>query len=106
MQFLARTAQQCAVGSVLHKGMLEQKSGVWGYAVLEHQSRISEPAERILQFRLAPSRDCGQQLIGEVAADGGADLRDRLGCRAEAIETSQQRGVQARRDREWRDWPV
>ena len=46
-------------------------------------------------------RDRGEQLVGELAADHGADLGDLLD-RGEAVEAGHQRVVQRRRDRERR----
>ena len=100
VQCLARTAQQCAIGGVLYERMLEQKTGVWWCAALEDQAGLDEPMERVLQLRLAMPRNGGQQLVREVAADRSADLRDFLGCRAQPVQAGQQRGVQARWNRQ------
>ena len=80
--------------------MLEQERGIRKCATLKNQTCVNQPAEGILQYCLAALRDRGQQLIGEVAAYGGADLSYFLGYRTEAVKTSQQRRVQAQRDRE------
>ena len=64
MQFLARAAQQSAIGSVLHEHMLEQESSVRGRVALEHQTCVNESTERILQFCFATLRDGTETLLG------------------------------------------
>ena len=56
--------------------MLEQEGSLRKCATLEDETCIREPIERVLQFCPAPLRDDCQQLVGEVLADGGADLCD------------------------------
>ena len=48
--------------------------------------RLLQASSFGLQLRLAPLRRRGQQLVGELARDGGAGLRDLLRDRAEPVE--------------------
>ena len=53
-----------------------------------------------MQLVLGEFADRQQQLVGELAADRGADLRHLLAAGAEPVEPRHQRGLQRRRDRE------
>ena len=60
VQCLAWTAQQCAIGGVLHERMLKQKRRVWEFAALEDQAGTDEETERATQLWLASLSNGGQ----------------------------------------------
>jgi hypothetical protein len=71
-----------------------------GKSLLKNQTCIDEPPSGVLQLPFPLLCDCRQQVVGEIAANRGTDLCDFLSSPAQAVETGQQRSVQARRDRE------
>ena len=89
MQGLARAAQQRAVGGILNQRVLEQVLGRRRHAALEDKARFDEAAQRLLQFGFGERRGRGQQLIGKIAPDCGADLRHSLGRGAQPVEAPQ-----------------
>ena len=101
VELLAAGLEQRAVGGVLDQRVLEAVGRIGRGAAAEDQLGGDQLVERGLQLRLRPVGDRGEQRVGELAADRGADLRDLL-HRREAVEAGQQRVVQRRRDRERR----
>jgi hypothetical protein len=99
VQFLASSAQQCAIGGVLHQRVLEQVGGVRSGTATKQQSRIAELSQRGLQLTLSTLHHRRDQLIGKLAAEHRADLGDLLGRWPEPVQASHQRGMQRRRHR-------
>ena len=56
MQIAARTAQQCAIGSILQQPMLEQKARSRRFATLEKEAGFDQPAESIVELLLGSAR--------------------------------------------------
>src|SRR6267142_4141419 len=77
--------------------MLEGIDRVGRRATLEHQLGGYEASERGLQLLLSKAGDDAQQCVGELASDGGADLRDRP-HRRQAVEPRHQRILQSGRN--------
>jgi hypothetical protein len=90
MQGLSRATQQGAVGGILDQRVLEQIFRRRRGAALEDQASLDEAAQSLLQFGFGVRHGRGQQLIGKVAPDCGADLRHTLGRRTEPVEAPQQ----------------
>ena len=87
MKLLAQLAQQRAVGGVLHQCVLKDVGRFWRGAALEEQSSLDQPTQRVLHICVVSlPRDCCEQLIRELSADRGADLRHFLRGRAESVE--------------------
>ena len=81
---LLPAAQQAGIGDIAHQRVLEQVGGLRRRAALKHKTGVGQAAEGVGQFGLAAPGDRRQQLIREVAADYGADLRDFARHRADA----------------------
>src|ERR1700730_18362708 len=73
-----RLAQQRAIGSVLHKGVLEQVARMWRHALPEQQTRLNETVERQIELRLWLAHHRGQQSIRKLPPDHRPDLRHLL----------------------------
>ena len=101
VQLLAAGLEQRLIGGVLDQRVLEAVGGLGRRAAAEHQLGCDQLVEGGAQLVLGPVGDRGEQLVGELAADHGADLGHLLD-RREAIEPGHQRVVQGRRDRERR----
>ncbi len=69
-------------------------------AAAKQEPGIAELIQRGLQFPLGTLRHRLDQLIGKLAAEHRADLRDLLGDRPEPVEPRHQRGMQGRRHRQ------
>src|SRR6266478_5180127 len=78
--------------------MLKSINGVGYLSAAEHQLRVNQLAERLLQLLRRKSGHGAQQFIRERTADHGADLCQ-LPYRSEAIETRYQRIMQRGGDR-------
>ena len=87
-------AQERAVRRVPHQRVLEQVVGLRPFAAPEDQPGAGELVERRRQLALARARHGGQQLVGELPADHGPDLRRRPGRGAEPVEPRHERGVE------------
>ena len=85
------------VGGVLNQGVLETVDGVGRAAAPKHELRGDELVEPALQLLSRPVGDCGDELVGELAADHSADL-GKLLDRGQPVEPRHQRIVQVRRD--------
>ena len=85
--------------------MLEGVDRLRGLAAAEHQLRADEPVESLLQPVVRLLGHGAEQRIGELAADGGADLGD-LAYRRQPVEPGHQRVVQGGRDRQRRQRAV
>ena len=96
--------EQRLVGRVLDQGVLEAVGGLGRRAAAEDQLGRDQLVEGGAQLGFRPVGDRGEQLVAELAADHGADLRHLLD-RREAVEAGHQRVVQGRRDRERRQRP-
>src|ERR1700720_940422 len=94
----SRLAQQRAVGSVLHKCVLEQISRVRGQTLPEEQTCINEPVEYRAEFLLPLVGYRSYQSMGKLSPDHRSNLCHLLG-RTEPIKPRHQRSVQACRDR-------
>ena len=79
--------------------MFERENRLRRHATLEHETRFNEAAERVPQLLLSALGRRGQQFVGEVSTNCGADLCHLLRFRTETVETRHQRGVQRRRNR-------
>ena len=91
-----RDFEQGAVGGVLDQRVLEAVGRLGRGAAAEHELGGDQLVEGGLQLRLGPVGDRGEQRVGELAAERGADLRDLLD-RREAVEAGEQRVVRASR---------
>jgi hypothetical protein len=89
----------------LARAQLEGINRVERCTALEDQLGSEEPAESGLQLVLGKAGDGTQQRVGKLASDRRADLRH-MPHRRQAVEPRQQRVVQTRRDREWRQCAV
>ena len=74
-----RLAQQCPIGGILHKRMLEQVARLRRYALPKQQTSLNETLKRRSQICLGFARYRSQQRMGELPADRRSDLRDLLG---------------------------
>ncbi len=97
MQILAAALEQSLVGRVSDQRVLELVSRVGGDAAHIKQFRVGQLAQRALQIFFGDRMDRVQQLVGELAADHGADLDDLPG-RPQPIQPRHQRIMQGRRD--------
>ena len=104
VEVLAAGFEQGAVGGVLDQRVLEAVGRLGRRAAAEDQLGRDQLVERGSQLRLRPVGDRGEQRVGELAADRGADLRDLLD-RREAVEAGEQRVVERRGNRERRQRP-
>jgi hypothetical protein len=78
VELRAAGLEQSAVGGVLDQGVLEAVGGFrWG-ATAEDELQLNQLLEGDFEFRLEPVGDGGEQWIGELATDRGADLSDLL----------------------------
>jgi hypothetical protein len=98
MELLPAAAQQGAVGRVLHQRVLKGVFGVGRGAAPVDQLGADQLRQGVVELRRRHPRSRGDQLVRELPAQGGPDLRH-LPRRRQAIEPSQERGLQARRDR-------
>ena len=80
MNLLAPTAQQCAVGGVLHEGMLEGVLSIGRHPAPEDQFGAHKLLQRIIKAVLRHLSDGTDQLVRERASKRRADLSD-LACR-------------------------
>ena len=90
MQFLPPSAQQHAIGGVLHQRVLEEVGGMRSGAAAKQQSGIAELTQRGLQLPLITLRHRLDQFIGKLAAEHRADLGNLLSRRPEPIQASHQ----------------
>ena len=70
-----RAPQKTCVGSLLHERVLEQVRGVGRCPTLKNQLGTDELRERGLQILFRESGYGSNQVVGELPANGGADLR-------------------------------
>jgi hypothetical protein len=89
------------VHRVLHQPVLEAIDRIRGCAALEHQLGGDKAGESPVQLILQKLGNGTQQSIVKLASDRRADLRRRP-RRRQVVKPRQQRGVQTRRDCEWR----
>ena len=99
MQLAPLAVQQAVMRGVLDHHMLEGVERIGRMAAAHDQPRLLQMIQRGLDLLRRRVGDRLQRLVGELAADGGADLRDPLE-RAHAVEPRHQRVRQGRRDRE------
>jgi len=90
VQLLPLSAQQRAIGGVLHQRMLEEVGGMRRGAAAKQQSRVAELAQRGLQLSLIALRHRLDHVIGKLSAEHRADLGDLLGRRPEPVQACQQ----------------
>ena len=74
MKQLALALEQALVGRVLDQGVLERVRGVGRRAAAEDEFVVDQLLQGVFQFVVAERRDGGQQVLGEFAADAGAEL--------------------------------
>ena len=91
------------VSDILDQRVLEGVGRVGRLATPEDQIGADESDERFAERRLLQQRHGGQEIVVELAADAGADLRQLLG-RCQPIQPGHER-VPAR-SREWRAPPA
>jgi hypothetical protein len=101
VQLLAPGLEQRLIGGVLDQGVLETVGRVGRAAAAKHELGADQLIEPAFQLLLRPVGDCGDELVGELAADHGADLGEFLD-RGQPVEARHQRIVQVRRDRKRR----
>src|SRR3974377_1352198 len=75
MQLRTSAPEQPIVGSIPYQDVLERIMRLWNFTLAEHQFRVDQLAERLIQFLFRESGYNAQQLIREVAARNRADLR-------------------------------
>ena len=93
VQVLSPSAEQGAIGSVLHQRVLEEVRGVRRRAAAKQQPRSGEPVESGLQLDDGSLRYRLNQLVAKLSANHGPDLPNLLGDRPEPIDPRRQRGV-------------
>ena len=91
------TLKQRGVGDVLDQRMLERIDRLGRRAALKDELRLHEPGERLVEISRFSCSDCIEKLVGELTADGGADLGQILG-RSQVIEPGHERVLQTRRN--------
>ena len=77
--------------------MLERIDRLGRRAALKDELRLHEPGERLVEISRFSCSDCIEKLVGELTADGGADLGQILG-RSQVIEPGHERVLQTRRN--------
>ena len=97
MELPPGTAQQSAVSGLLDKRVFEQVLRGGRHTTLKDQTGVDEALERVVEPFLSEFTDRNRQLIGEFAADRGADLGNPLCHRTEPVKARHQRGLQRRR---------
>jgi hypothetical protein len=95
VELRAAGLEQGVVSGVPDQGVLEAVGGVRRGATAEDELRLDQLVEGDVEFRLGPAGDRGEQRIGELATDRGADLGDLLN-RGEMVEPGEQRIVEGR----------
>src|SRR5215471_1365207 len=80
--------------------MLEREIGARRHATPEQELGLDKFIKRIGQRRLRQVRDRSEQIVRERAAERGGDLCEPFSG-VESVEARQQRGLQARRYRQW-----
>ncbi|HTR14420.1 MAG TPA: hypothetical protein VMI72_14495 [Roseiarcus sp.] len=98
---MSLAAQQGAVSCVLHQGMFERIFRFRRAAAPKDQFGADKLSQGVLELRLRHLRGGADQFVGELAPEGRRDLRD-LARRRQAVEPSQQRGLQRGGDRQRR----
>jgi hypothetical protein len=98
VQLLASGLEQGLIGGVLDQGVLETVGRVGRAAAAKHELGADQLVEPAFQLLLRPVGDCGDELMGEFAADHRADL-GKLLDRGQPVEPRHQRIVKVRRDR-------
>src|SRR5262245_58824995 len=101
MVLLASALEQRLVRRLLDQGMLEGVRGAGWYAARVKEFGVDQSAQRGLQRRLIQGSHVPEQVVGEHSADGGPELRDRLGS-AQAIQACRERIAQRGRNPEGR----
>ncbi len=99
VQLLSASLEQAFVGGVAHQGVLEDVGSGRREASPENELCCNQAIKRCGEFRLWHRHDRRKQLVIELAANTGSDLRDLL-HRSETVEPRHQRIVQRRRDRQ------
>ena len=84
------------VGGVLHQRVLERVGRVRRRSAPGDEAGGRQPLERRVEVHRGQGRHRGNQLVGELPSDRGADLRHILD-RAKPVEARHQRGLQRRR---------
>src|SRR5262249_37471636 len=79
MQLVALTTQERGVGSVLHKCMFEQVSGVRRYALSKQQTCLNEAINGRFEFRFTLGDHRCQQRMRELPPNDRSDLCDLFG---------------------------
>src|SRR5262249_8785207 len=103
MQLLALAAQERAISGILDEGVFKDERGVRRGAAAQDQTGVPKLIQRPREPAIGVVRDSSKQLIRELAANRGADLCYFL-HRRQPVEPRHQRGLQARRDRQRRQW--
>ena len=78
VQLLAPGLEQRLIGGVLDQRVLETVDRLGRAAAAKHELGGDQLVEPAFQLLLRPVGDCGEQLVGELAADHGADLGELL----------------------------
>src|SRR5215472_2188505 len=92
VQRAAMLAQQCAVSSILHQGVLEEVVCVWRNALTEQQARTDERLQGIFKIYLTFAGHRLDERMREFAADRRSNLRE-LFRSSKTVETRHQRSV-------------
>ena len=87
VQRLPLAPQQRAIGGVLDQRVLEEEGGLGRRSPTECEAGDDELIQRGLQLSRVPLRDGRQQPVGELPAEGGADLRNLLGGRGRGMKS-------------------
>ncbi len=105
MQRLPPAPEHGGVGGVLHQRVLERVGRVRSRSAPGNEAGTGQPLERRVEVDRGHGGHRGDQLVGELPSDCGADLRHVLD-RGEAIEARHQRSLQRRWNGEFRQRPV
>ncbi|MGY3123840.1 hypothetical protein ACVWXQ_007777 [Bradyrhizobium sp. S3.14.4] len=103
MQLAPLTVQQAVVRGVLDHHVLEGVERAGRMAAAHDQPGLLQMIERGLDLLRRRIGDRVQRRVGELATDGGADLRDALE-RSHPVQPRHQRVGEGRRDRELPPW--
>ena len=99
VELLPPAAQQGVISRVLHQRVLEGVLGVGRGAAPVDQLGADQLRQRVVELRRRHPSHRADQLVRELPAERRPDLRH-LAHRRQAVEPGQERGLQARRDRQ------
>src|SRR5262249_6444615 len=101
VQLLPAALEHALISRIPPQRVLEAVDGVRRLATAEHEPRLLELGESMLQCALVASDQRARQGIGKLTPDGRADLAD-LPHRRQAVEPRHQRVLKGLRDGERR----